>query len=110
VAALEKIYAKPGPDTLRQTLTVLKDAWGTKVEAYDQLMIKGLAGVLQKAGAAINHKELATRLARHGTPARFIGEARQYAKLSGIGATRACSEIIVNVWNKRKQEKAQITL
>jgi hypothetical protein len=67
--------------------------------------------VVQKLGAAIvDHGHLAKKMMKHGSPSRFIGEARQLAKISGTSVMRAMAEILVNLWNKGRREETALKL
>jgi hypothetical protein len=110
IAAVENIYTKHGPEILRDTLKILSRAWGTQADAYDNIMIRGLSFVVLRVGKAMEHGEMARKMARHGLPMRFVGEARQLAKISGTSAMRAMAEILVNLWNKGKREQSILKL
>jgi hypothetical protein len=110
IAAVETIYTKQGPEILRQTLEILHQAWGTQSDAYDNVVLRGMTFVVQKLSKALEPGKLANKMAKHGKPSRFIGEARQLAKLSGTSVMRAMAEILVNLYNKGRHEGTLLKL
>lgn len=111
VAALEKIFSRQKGDViLDRTLRLLLQAWGTKHDAFDGLLLMGVALVVQKLGDHIEDAALARRMAKQGTPGAMIGDARVLAKVSGRSVASAMGEKIIGIWNKGRHESSYLKL
>lgn len=104
VAALESIWTRQGGEAvLGSVLSILAAAWGRAPEAYDGLILRGLAGVVHRFGDVIVEKELAAKLARKGTPGGMVGKAKNTAQVMAKGAIRTMTELIVNIYNEKRR-------
>lgn len=111
VAALEAIYSRPkGQMLLNNTLTLIERAWGNSSDALDGVMLRGVAFVLERCGAALDLNDLARKLAKHGTAASLMGESRTLAKISSQSVTRALAENICGIWNRSRKESFHVKL
>lgn len=93
--------AAPNPQLLTDTLAVLSGAWGTKREAYDGLLVRGVGNVLHKHGAQIDIARFARVLAKHGTGRSVVGEIKGLQSFSKMTAASAAVQVLANVYNKK---------
>lgn len=103
--ALVSIFALGGEPLLRRTLRVARGAWGGDADALDGIILRALARVLHQFASEISDSDLANKLAKHGTPGRMIGAARDHAKTMGVNVERAAIERVVNVYNKGRRSR-----
>lgn len=104
VVSLESIWKREGGEAvLGGVLSILGDAWGRVPEAYDGLLLRGLAGVVHRFGKDINEKDLAAKLARKSAPGGMIGKAKNAAQVMAKSPTRTMMELIVNIYNEKRR-------
>lgn len=104
-AALLSVYTKCGDQILRRALAVIKSAWDRDPDAYDGIIIRGIAQLLYQFSAEIDNSELSRKLSRSGGPSRMVGGARDHAKAIGCSVERAITERMLNVYNKGRRTK-----
>lgn len=92
--------AVANPQLLTDTITVLSGAWGTKREAFDGLLVKGVGSVLHKHGASIDRARFARVLAKHGTGRSIVGEIRGLQSFSKTTAHSAAVQVLIGIYNK----------
>jgi hypothetical protein len=102
VAALEQGFKRYGGKVLELSLDVIIAAWGRDPDAYDGSFIKALGLICNRFDGAVDYRDLAKKLAKAGGPARLLGQARDYAKVSAMSMERALADRIVNVYNKKR--------
>ena len=104
--ALVSIFALGGEPLLRRTLRVARDAWSGDIDAFDGTILRAIGRVLHQFTSEINDSDLANKLAKHGTPGRMLGAARDHAKAMSIHVERAAIERVINVYNKGRRSRA----
>lgn len=72
----KKDSALPQSQLLTRTLTVLTQAWGRDRNAFDGLLIKGVAAFISKHDTKVDGRRLSQLLAKNSTAARAIGQIR----------------------------------
>lgn len=101
IAALDSVFKRPRGDAiLSRVIGILRSAWGRNPDAYASALILGLGLVIAQYGDAVDDGVLASKLAKDGTPARFVGKARDLAKVKGVSVQHGSAEKIVAVYNK----------
>lgn len=110
VKALEDVYfgrcgakrakSQAEPELLEKTLLVLHTAWGGKREAFEGILLKGVAHVFKKYGEAVDADRLAKRLARAGTARSIVGEIHALKSFSKTTATSAALQVLQGIYNK----------
>jgi len=105
VMALETIWRREGgAANLHRVLSILGSAWGRAPEAYDAMILRGVAGVVHHFGNdGLDEKELASKLARKGTPDGMVGKVRDQARVMSKGTTKTMFDLIVNIYNERRR-------
>lgn len=104
--ALVSIFALGGEPLLRRTLRVARDAWSGDIDAFDGTILRAVGRVLHQFTSEINDSDLANKLAKHGTPGRMLGAARDHAKAMSIHVERAAIERVINIYNKGRRSRA----
>ena len=105
VTALEKVYGNYGEDVFRRTIQLLEDTWGHDEYTFDGTLLKAIGLLVNKFDGQVDVADLTRKLARSGGPGRLLGQARDYAKVSGMAVPRAMCEKIVNIYNKGRRMK-----
>lgn len=96
-----------GPDTLRRTMHVLTNAWGTNSLAVDSRLVHGVGRVVFRYNGAIDARRMVTNLAKYpGGAAGVIGAARQLSHIRSVAVHDAVADIVVRAYNKSKQTGA----
>jgi len=103
VNALETIYIQQGEAVLTAALDVLDAAYGKQQDAYDGLLLRGLALFLAKTGTSVDRADLARRMTRYAGPGRLLGAARDLAKVSGISASRGMARRLADLYNRGRR-------
>jgi len=104
ITTLESIWKRDGgAETLQRVLSILGAAWGRMPEAYDGLLLRGLAGAVHRFDGALDDKELASKMARKGMPGGMVGRARQSAQINAKSPSRAMLEVIINIYNEKRR-------
>ena len=103
VAALERVFLEYGEHILRRTLVLLSDAWNKQYDSYSSPLIIGIATLLHKdKDGAIKDDILSNKLSKSGSPGVFIGQTRDYAKVSGLSMPLSVREKALNIYKKRR--------
>lgn len=101
VVACEWLYLKCSPKVLERSLAILKESWGQYPEAFDNALIRGMGLFLEQYGDGIDEPHFVRRLTAHGNPLRFIGHARELARVAHKTLPRAVVEILREEYNKK---------
>lgn len=103
VDRLLKIHRRD-PELLKTTLDVATTAWGTRRAAVEQVILAGLANVLDSYNGSLDRAALVKKLSKYkGGPAGLLGNARSFADIRPISVTRAASEIVVEAYNRGRR-------
>lgn len=98
----------PQSQLLSRTLTVLTKAWGKDRDAFEGILLRGVAGVLQKHGGAVDGDRLAKLLSKSSDPARALGQIRSLQGISKKTPVTAAIEYIEGVYNRRVSEDKRL--
>lgn len=90
----------PESHLLSRTLHVLVKAWGKNRDAFDGVLLKGCAALLNKHGAAIDAVSLSRSLAKSGTPALAIGHIKSLSEIAKKTRVMAAVEYLEGVYNR----------
>lgn len=101
VKALRQVYGWPpnGPEVLAWTISILHEAWPEDASGLHQSLIKGAAFVFQKHGAVLDRAGLLHRMRAHLTPDGVLGQARAYARATGISVPQAVYSVLLRSYN-----------
>lgn len=95
----------PKGHLLSRTLHCLTTAWGKDHNAFYVLILRGVAGLMKKHGAAVDIQRLAKALSKSGTPTMATGRIRQLSEVSRRSASLAAVEYFENIYDhKHKRE------
>lgn len=116
VVSLEKVYQGAGIAgsrqiaALRDTLSILKDAWGESTTTFEGTLIQGLGKVMIRYGTQVDKPTMIRKLATYpaGAPG-LAGNARgrNIGSASGRMAD-SVAEVIVDVYNKGRRGKGSL--
>jgi len=104
VVAVCTVLTRYGEQTLRRSLTVLRQAWGRDPGAYTSHLISGLGLLIHRFNGEIDDKELSGKIQKAGVPGGFIGKARSRAATVHTSTGRAMAEELLSVWNKGRRK------
>lgn len=101
VTALRQVYAwRPdGPHVLAYTVALLHEAWPNHGAALHQSLLKGVGTLVLRHGQNIDRANLLHRLSAHSSPDIVLGQARAYARATGISVTQAIASVVLRSYN-----------
>lgn len=102
------IPAGPMAQLLSRTLHVLTSAWGKDRNAFDGLLMKGVAAMLHKHGATIDGHRLARTLSKWSDPSRAIGLIRSLQNAAKKTAATAAVEYLEGLYNRGRREDSRL--
>lgn len=97
--------ALPKGQLLSRALHILTTAWGKDRNAFDGILLKGVAALLHKHGVKIDAQRLAKTLAKSGTAMQAIGGIKGLQSLSRKTPTRAAIEYLEGVYNRGRSDR-----
>jgi hypothetical protein len=101
VDALYRLHAK---NLLEETLEVTTAAFGTRSEALEQLVLRGISEVVGRYNGQLDRPALVKKLSkRSGAAAGLIADARALSAIRPISKSRALAEIVVDTYNKGRR-------
>lgn len=102
-----KLYAD---DSLRDTLSLVYDTWGTRSAATEGLILGGVGEFVRRYNGDVNRGQLVKKLAKYrGGPGALIGDAKGYASIKpGLSARRAVAELVRDTYNRGRREASQL--
>ena len=95
----------PQGQLLSRTLHVLSRAWGRNRDAYDGILMRGVAGFLAKHGPQIDADLLARKLAKEGVPPQIVGRIASLRSISKKQALTAAIEVLEGIYNHKLRQK-----
>jgi hypothetical protein len=99
-SSCERLYRKAGgAEALTRSLTILREAWNGRRNAYHQSLIGGLGDLILEHGDRVADAELSAKLKRKGLPDDFIGEARSRARTLRMMLPTAVKQTLVAEYN-----------
>ncbi|GIH73114.1 DUF6551 family protein [Sphaerimonospora thailandensis] len=114
VSAVLRITRQYGPEILNRTLTVVEAAWGRDKETWDGVILGGVAMFLNRHGSSIDDNELAKKMLKRGTAARWRAEVLTKASNggynnSGTGSREnTCYQLVIEQWDKGRTAAKRI--
>lgn len=105
VSGVLQITDRYGAATFDRTLSVAEDAWGRSAETWDGMLLGGIGMFLGRWGDIVDDAELAKKVERMGTAAKWRSEilsqsSRGGFNNSGTGSRVATAyRLVVNAWN-----------
>lgn len=92
------------PELLDQVCSVIKEAWGTRAAAFEQIVFSAMGLVLNRYNGELDTPAATKKWAGYrGGPAALAGDARGLADYKPITVTRAAAEILVDTYNKGRR-------
>lgn len=107
-AAAAAAAALPQGHLLSRTLSLLIKAWGHDRNAFDGLLLKGIAGLLVKYGTAIEPDRMAKLLKKSCDPVRAIGQIRSLQNISKKSSSVAAVEYFAGIYNRNLSEEKKL--
>lgn len=104
----KNVPALPKAHLLSRTLQALTQAWGTDRNAFDGLLLRGVAAFIYKHDTSVDGGRLAKLLARHESPLRAAGQIRSLATISKITSSAAAVQYFESVWNRKLDEDKRL--
>jgi hypothetical protein len=98
----------PKSHLLSRTLTILTKAWGRDRNAFEGLLLKGVAALLYKHDAKIEGSRLAQLLAKNESPARAVGKIRALKEAARITPQAAAVQYFEGVYNRKLSEDKRL--
>lgn len=109
VVSLRSIYRAAGPTGLADTLKVVTQAWGRRIDAFDGAVLLGVGTVVGRYAGDIDLAVLARKLAkRSGGALALLGDARGMRRFQQSSVARCVAELIVLTYNKGRREDGQL--
>lgn len=103
VTEVFKIYER-APDLLDEVLSVLTEAWGTRLAALERIPVASMGTLLGRYNGEVDRPALVKKLSKYrGGPAALVGDARGLADYKPISITRAAAEIMRDTYNRGRR-------
>ncbi|MFB7654235.1 MULTISPECIES: DUF6551 family protein [unclassified Streptomyces] len=105
VSGVLQITDRYGASVFDRTLTIAEDAWGRAAETWDGMLLGGIGQFIGRWGDLVNDSELAKKMQKMGTAAKWRSEilsrsSRGGFNNSGTGSrTTTAYKLVVDAWN-----------
>lgn len=99
----------PQGHLLSRTLQVLTKAWGIERNAFDGMLMRAVAGAINKHDVRIEGNRLASNLAKADTPARAVGKIKAIREASRVTIVAAGIQYIEGVYNRYLSEDKKLS-
>ena len=90
----------PQGHLLSRTLNILSTAWKKERDAFDGILLNGVAAALHKHGADLDSQRMSHVLARTGTPTAVIGRIRSIQEMSRKSIAQSALEHIETLYQR----------
>ncbi len=99
------IYKKD-PRSLDAVCLILTEAWGTRITAFENVVVGGVGKVVGRYNGELDQSVLVKKLAGYrGGPSALAGDARGLSDYRpGTGVKRAAAEIIIETYNRGRRK------
>jgi hypothetical protein len=94
----------PKGHLLSRTLQILTQAWGRDRNAFDGVLMKGVAALIWKHDVRVEGSRLAKLLAKHETPTRSVGKIRTLSDTARVSTVVAAVQYLEGVYNRNLTE------
>jgi hypothetical protein len=101
IATLRRVYLFDGGTSLDQSITVCKEAWGSKASNMEGSLIEGMSRVFHKYNGKVEIPVLIVKLQKT-KPKNLIGEGMSLSKIKKRSLSRCIGEIIVDRYNVKR--------
>jgi hypothetical protein len=98
----------PQHHLLSRTLRILTQAWGRDRNAFDGILLKGVAALLYKHDTKVEGARLARLLSKCDSPPRAIGKIRALSEAARISVTVAAVQYFEGVYNRKLAEDRRV--
>jgi hypothetical protein len=98
----------PKGHLLSRTLTILTKAWGRDRNAFDGMLLKGIAALLYKHDSRVEGTRLAQLLAKYDSPTRAVGKIRALREAARITPQAAAVQYFEGVYNRKLTEEKKL--
>ena len=98
----------PQSHLLSRTLSLLIKAWGHDRDAFDGLIMRGIAAMLAKFGEKVEPDRFAKLLKKSGDPARCTGQIRSLQNISKKTGSAAAVDYLTNIYNRGLSEEKKL--
>jgi Family of unknown function (DUF6551) len=108
-AGAAKVAPKlPKSQLLSRTLTILTKAWGKDKNAFEAILLKGIAALLYKHDTRVDGGRLSHLLAKSESPVRAIGKIRALSEAARITPSAAAVQYFEGVFNRKLAEEKKL--
>ena len=108
VASLERVHKQGGANTLRQVLTVIRDAWGgIDFETTNEMTLGGLRFLIERQGRKIDYQRLVLRLREQGL-SNIRRMAHAHGQIFGGSGSKNFYRATVEVYNKNMRPRNRL--
>lgn len=92
------------PELLRDVIATAIEAWGTRADATEAVVLGALGTVLGKYNGQVDRGTLIKKLKKYkGGPGALVGNARSWAELRNLTISRAAAEVIKDTYDKGRR-------
>ncbi|MFD4349501.1 DUF6551 family protein [Streptomyces coelicoflavus] len=114
VSGVLQITDRYGAAVLDRTLTIAEEAWGRSSDSWDGMLLGGIGMFLGRHGEVVNDSELAKKLERVGTAAKWRSQILSASSNGGFNNSGTGSRIsvayrlVLDSWNKGRRAANKI--
>jgi hypothetical protein len=114
VSGVLQITDRYGASVFDRTLTIAEEAWGRSAETWDGMLLGGIGQFIGRWGDLVNDSELAKKMGKMGTAAKWRSEilsrsSRGGFNNSGTGSRTATAyKLVVDAWNHGRTASKRI--
>lgn len=114
VSGVLQITDRYGAEVFDRTLTVAEAAWGRSAESWDGMLLGGIGMFLGRHGELVNDVELAKKVERFGSAAKWRSQILSESSRGGFNNSGTGSRIstayrgILGEWNKGRKTTNRI--
>jgi hypothetical protein len=116
VSGVLQITDRYGASVFDRTLSIAEDAWGRSAESWDGMLLGGIGMFLGRHGDLVDDKELARKMERMGSAAKWRSEILSQSSRGGFNNSGTGSRVstayrmVANAWNKGRKAENRIEI
>lgn len=95
---------------LPELCAILTGAWGGSIEAFDRIIVDGMARLLAGTNGNLDHSLLVKKLAKTTNPAELVGRSRVLAKAGGGSVTHWAAQNILAAYNRGRRDENKVEI